>query len=473
MERADIAIVGGGFAGLATAARAVELGLKPVVLEKGLDADYLCNSRVSGGFVHIALRDPTDPAAELSETIGSITGGFADKELAGMIASQGSRLIEWLRGKGVKFIRVGARPVGHFVMAPPRTVQSGLSWKGRGPDGLIRLLTRSIDVGGGEIRLGSKARNLIMADGKCVGVEFERNGEVGEIAAAAIMIADGGFQANQELLRQFITSKPEQLQQRNARSGTGDGLSMARNVGAKIVGTDCFYGHVLSRDAFTDDRLWPYPQLDSVAVSGIVVDKSGRRIVDEGLGGTYMANALARRDNPADAVAIFDNDVWEGPAADMSNPPATNPTLKIHNATMFTANSVAELAARAGLPADALSETVSGYNDALKSDRLEQLQPPRTVKGGQHLAVKRPYGIARPPFFAVPLCPGITYTMGGIAVDADARVLDTAGQPIAGLFAAGATTGGLEGGPTVGYVGGISKALILGIKAAECVARDR
>ncbi len=63
--------------------------------------------------------------------------------------------------------------------------------------------------------------------------------------------------------------------------------------------------------------------------------------------------------------------------------------------------------------------------------------------------------------------------MGGIAVDGGACVLDHADRPIPGLYAAGSTTGGLEGGGPAGYTGGLTKALVLGLLAAESAAKDR
>ena len=82
--------------------------------------------------------------------------------------------------------------------------------------------------------------------------------------------------------------------------------------------------------------------------------------------------------------------------------------------------------------------------------------------------------ICRPPFYAVPLCAGITYTMGGVAVDAQARVLHSAGRPIEGLYAAGGTIGGLEGGPFTGYTGGLAKALVFGrIAGGSIIGRNR
>jgi fumarate reductase flavoprotein subunit len=72
---------------------------------------------------------------------------------------------------------------------------------------------------------------------------------------------------------------------------------------------------------------------------------------------------------------------------------------------------------------------------------------------------------------AIPICPGITYTMGGLAIDERAQVIDTRGEVIPGLLAAGATTGGLEGGENAVYLGGLIKAGVFGLIAAEQAAR--
>ena len=70
----------------------------------------------------------------------------------------------------------------------------------------------------------------------------------------------------------------------------------------------------------------------------------------------------------------------------------------------------------------------------------------------------------------MPICVAITNCMGGIVVDGDGRVLDKSDKPIPGLYAAGSTVGGLDGGPHAGYVGGLVKATI-GLRAAGAIAR--
>jgi fumarate reductase flavoprotein subunit len=122
------------------------------------------------------------------------------------------------------------------------------------------------------------------------------------------------------------------------------------------------------------------------------------------------------------------------------------------------------LAAKAKIDVAGLLATVASYNDSVKNGTTEKLAPARTT------TPMPPFPIAKPPFKAMPVCAGITYTMGGIAIDGDARALDAHNRPIPGLFAAGAACGGLEGGKYTGYTGGLSKASIFGLIAAETIA---
>ena len=75
----DLIIIGGGLAGLTTANRAAELGLRPVVLEQGSDERYPCNSRYAGGLVHVAFKDMAQDADALHDAIEGVTGGQTDQ----------------------------------------------------------------------------------------------------------------------------------------------------------------------------------------------------------------------------------------------------------------------------------------------------------------------------------------------------------------------------------------------------------
>jgi fumarate reductase flavoprotein subunit len=74
---------------------------------------------------------------------------------------------------------------------------------------------------------------------------------------------------------------------------------------------------------------------------------------------------------------------------------------------------------------------------------------------------------------AIPIVAGITFTMGGLLVNPSAQVLDEAERPIPGLYAAGGTMGGLQGGPRIGVAGGWSEASTFALLAVEHVAAGR
>lgn len=78
--------------------------------------------------------------------------------------------------------------------------------------------------------------------------------------------------------------------------------------------------------------------------------------------------------------------------------------------------------------------------------------------------------IAKPPFYAVPVVAGITYTMGGISINVNTQVLRADGSPIDGLYAAGIAAGGLEGGPQIGYVAGLARCGVTALRSAEHIA---
>ena len=187
-----------------------------------------------------------------------------------------------------------------------------------------------------------------------------------------------------------------------------------------------------------NDGLWPYPQIDAVATAAVVVDRDGRRILDEGLGGISITNDLARLDDPLCGTVICDAPIWRPPARRRKSRPT---------------RSCSPAAARCTAPkrwrswpklplcrSTALIETIAAYNDAIRDNRLATLSPKRSTRSGQ------PRRIETPPFFAIPICAGITNTMGGIAIDGHGRVKRPDGSTIAGLYAAGGATGGLEGG---------------------------
>jgi succinate dehydrogenase/fumarate reductase flavoprotein subunit len=457
-----LAAIGGGFAGLCAAVRGAELGLRTAVLEAGTDDAYRCSSRWAGGIFHVSYHDVKLLPDALLAAINRQTGSAADPELAAAIAADAGRTVDWLARQGAAFTQ--ASPIGwhRFTLAPPRAPLAGQDWQGRGPDRLLGALRRRLEERRGCFLLGTRAASLRRERGRVVGVAAQKDGTPLDIDADAVVIADGGFPANAELFRKYIGPRPDRVLMRHAGTARGDGLQMAAEAGAALVGLDRFYGHLLSRDAMANTGLWPYPQIDAVATAAIVVDRRGHRILDEGLGGIAITNELARLDDPLCATVICDAALWETAGKAAQIPP--NPQLLAGGGTLHRGDTIDALAEAAGLPPHDLAETVAVYNDAVRTNRLERLSPRRSTRSGT------PQPIESAPFLAIPICAGITNTMGGIAIDGHGRVKRPDGSLIPALYAAGGATGGLEGGGALGYVGGLIKACVFGLRVAEHAA---
>jgi fumarate reductase flavoprotein subunit len=196
------------------------------------------------------------------------------------------------------------------------------------------------------------------------------------------------------------------------------------------------------------------------------VGPDGKRFTDEGLGGVCMANGIAGLPDPLSAMLIVDDAIWRTEGAITTALPA-NPFMSDAGGDIISAPDIATLAACAGLPADVLAQTIRDYGRAVESKDFARLAVPRSI--GRH----DPMPIRTPPFHAIPLCAGITGTMGGVVINEHAQALRPDGSVFPGLYAVGTPVAGLEGGSRAGYVGGLSKAFVLGLLAAEHMAAAR
>jgi fumarate reductase flavoprotein subunit len=420
--------------------------------------------------VNFAHSSPMQPPGELVEAIMADTEDHADPALAAALAGTAGTAVTWLEKQGVTFVKRVVQGKESMMLSPPRSLEAGLDWQGRGCDRLLQILTQNLKAAGGDVHLKSRATSLVMRDGRCAGVTAETPTGAKTIEARAVVLADGGFQGNAEMVGQYICKQPDKLVQRSAGTGRGDAIRMAAAVGAKLVDMDRFYGHLQSASAFDNPKLWPYPSLDGLAGAGILVDRSGSRVFDEGVGGVTLSNLIAGLDDPLSLAILFDTALWESVGKDDVVPP--NPFLPQAGAVIHSADNLEALAQKAGLPAQALADTVTSYNAAMRDRAYDRLEPRRSP--GRRFGVIRnspvripPRPIEQPPFYLVPICVGISCTLGGVAIDPYARALSREGRPIEGLYAAGSTSGGIEGGPIAGYIGGLAKALCSGFLAAE------
>ena len=439
-------IVGGGLAGMVAARRLQQLGVAATVLEKGNVEGGIGNVVISGGLFHIAWQPPDVPADMKRRHLIAETAGEIDPELALALAQESDHLIPWLEAEGVEMRPKTDDPASRWTLWPFRAGPGRRLMPDLGPSRAMQHLYRRFVGAGGDLRLGVTAHTLEPGAGLWR-VAYRSGSGDGSAEAACVLFADGGFQANKELLSRYVGPNAGLCLLRASTSGTGDGLRMLLENGADAVGLGRVYGHLVSIDALTSDELWPFPHLDELCLAGLVVTRYGGRVpVDTSAVG--LVTRMARSDDPRGFIAVFDEDLWNSShARGKLGLPAPNPELIKRGARMFSSPTLAGLAEQLGMEPDRLLTAVADHNSVRVDAPLESA-----------------------PFHAVPIVPGITFTMGGVKIGPNAEVRRPSGEPIHGLYAAGSTVGGIQGGPDGGYVGGLATAATFGFIAASSIA---
>lgn len=446
---ADVVVVGGGLAGWIAAASARESGARVALVESSPKAEGDGNSVISGGVLHANLDDPRSPPAAMVEKILRSTGGEASRAVATAWATNAARAVAWIETHGAAMMSSSDQPYRAKVFAPVKPTVPGLNGAPYGTAQFLRSLAAAFRAAGGTIVQPARAVGLDRGDTSRWRL---RLADGSTLDAQAVILADGGFQANPALVSQHIGS--DRLKLRATPSSVGDGLAMGLANGAATAQMRGFYGHLLHRLALTRDDLWPYPILDILGMVGLIVGPDGRRVVDEGISGVRSTNAIAWSAAPEGYWLIFDEAAWNAEGRFGETP--CNPYLVDQGAGPVSAATIEGLAAGIGVDPGLLADAVA----AVRADPAGA-QPPRRGR----------ISLDHPPFHALPIVAGISFTFGGLKIDGDARVLDAADAPIEGLYAAGGTAAGLHGGPDVGYAGGLLEAAVFGLLAGEHAGR--
>jgi fumarate reductase flavoprotein subunit len=458
--RWDVIVVGAGLAGFTSALRAAEAGLKVLLIDKSEQPLGDGNSLMASGSLRAGGKNPKSDPAELYRFV--MSEGIGRPDLVQAWAATCSRAIDWLVSVGVGVVetspgRVWLDQESEISFAP-------VYKKDVGSRALTQLKARFSSSGGCHWG-GAEALRLIVEQNHVLGLLARKDDSEIELRSRATILCTGGFSANKEMLRRYVGAHADQCKLRGSRQCTGDGLRMALEIGAKAVNLQYFYGHLIARNALTDDRFWPYPRLDSFIDEGILIDASGRRFVDEGRGDVAVANEIARSDDVTGVTLIFDHASWsaarEKPSSSSKAIPSSNPWLWENDAEIFCDATVSGLAETLGVSAAELVGTIDRYNQAVAANDTLSLPIVRTGDPK----------ILRPPFYGLRVVPGITFTMGGVAVNGRCEALNRYDVPILGIYAAGDAIGGLMGGYKGGYTGGLMQAVVTGILAGENAAQ--
>ena len=464
----DVAVLGGGNAGLCAAISASQQAARVVEIESAPREFRGGNSRHTRNLrcMHDAPTDIlTDVYSEDEFVIDLIrvTGGKTDEALARLAVRESAACPRWIRSVGGRL-----QPSLRGTLHLGRTNAFFLG----GGKALMNSYYAAAERLGVRVLYDAEVVGLDVVDGRfrSASIRFTadrgkaKTGGATALAARAAVLAAGGFEANLDWLREIWGDAADNFIIRGTPYNTGMVLRQMLDCGAQPVGdpTECHAIAVDARAPKFDGGI--VTRLDSVPL-GIVVNGEGRRFYDEGEDYWPKRYAIWGRliaQQPGQiAFSIVDAKVSRHFMPSVFPPKA--------------ANSIGELAPMLGLAADRVAETVAVFNRAVRKGAFDHtaLDDCRTVgltPNKTHWAQR----LDTPPFWGYPLRPGITFTYLGVKVDANARVQMSDGRPTVNVFAAGEIMAGNILGR--GYVAGVGMTIgtvfgrIAGREAAACAA---
>ena len=418
----DIVIIGAGGAGMTAAIDATQAGKKVILLEKMPYAGGN-TTKATGGMnaaeTHYQAEQGIEDSVE-QFVEDTMKGGhdLNNRDLVTIMAQNSASAIDWLDSIGAPLPKVS-----FSGGATNKRIHAPEDGSGVGAFLVTRFLNK-IDELGIDVMYNTTATSLMTLDGKVTGVMAESPDAYYTINAKAVILATGGFGNNQsmivhyrdDLLGTVTTSAP---------GVTGDGIVMAEAVGADLVDINQIQLHP------TVEQSTSMLITESVRGDGaILVNQEGRRFINELLT-RDVVSAGELEQTGSYAYIIFDQNLRDGLKA-----------IEKYVSTGITVQSdtIEGLAEQLDIDPATLADTLRKWNQYV----ADQNDPDFGRDTGMDA------DLSKAPYYAIKIAPGIHHTMGGVKINTQAQVIDTEGNPIPGLFAAGEVCGGVHGGNRIG-----------------------
>lgn len=429
-KETDVVVIGGGGAGFAAAVSAKEAGADVILLEKL--ASVGGNTLISGG-------EYAAPANELQEKEGiedskeqfakDVEEAGGDPELIKVLADHATEDAYWLRDD------IGVEWLDSLMFFGGHSVKRSLIPAAHTGNELIKNYLNKSEELGIEVQTEADVKEILAEDGKIAGVRVETaDGEM-IVKAKSVVIASGGFGANDEMTYEFDNEIDEHVLSTNSPGATGDGILMAEELGADTVDMEKIQLYPIC-DVETGKLLYCG---DTRLVGGaLLVNKEGNRFVEEL--GTRREISMAIKDQ-TDYVGYL---LWDETSNETTGTMASNPQEAeslFERGLMVKADTLEELAEHFDIDKDVLLETVATFNE--NSAKEEDPEFNLRMLGWQ---------VKDAPFYMMKAAPAVHHTMGGLKINTEAQVLNKDGEWIDGLYAAGEVTGGIHGSNRLGSV---------------------
>jgi succinate dehydrogenase/fumarate reductase flavoprotein subunit len=439
-EEADLLIVGASIGGLAAAVMVADRGGRAIVVERGKDlgggAGAEAESIAAAGSRFQRAAGIDDAPSTLADDILAAARHHIEPDVVSALAAQGGPIVAWIAdrcGSGVEVL-AGLRAPGHSA---PRIHSVGA----KGGAGLVADLARAVGRHTHvSVRTGAAVDRLVRDEGgavRGVTVRGDRRGAPHALGGR-VLLACGGFVSDDTLVGTHAPALAS-LPYQGAGRADGEGLRLGLEVGAS---TRHMSGGIVTPFLAMPSAVAVTVPL--VELGAVLVNQAGRRFADET--GESLTLACAVRSQPGRmAYLLFDERIAaEARAADPYFAHVVLPRSGRRAATL------PDLAKQFELDASGLALTIDTFNANLEL-------------GGDPFGRERFGGPLNPPFHAIRVTGARRQTLGGLAVDASARVLDGAGCPVWGLYAAGGAAVGLGGDGTEGALAGTDALTALGL----------
>src|SRR5688572_28596384 len=462
MDRYDVIVVGGGNAALCAALAAAESVKKVLVLERAPEEEAGGNSRFTAGLFRLAYRGPDDLKTlitdlsdeEIANTdfgtyteeqflddMARVTEYRCDPDLTELLVKNSLATVRWMRQRGVRFTAAWGRQAfkigGRFKFWGGLTVEA----VGGGP-GLVESLTQIAKKAGIEIWYGARAISLIADDAGVHGITGKKDGKTFQAGSKAVVLAAGGFQANTEWRTRYMGPGWEPAKVGGTRFNTGDAIRMALDIGAAA------HGNWSGCHAVAWDR--NAPETGDLAVGdgfqkhsypwGVYLNADGKRFVDEGAdfrNYTYAKYGRVILGQPKQfAWQIFDAKVRQ----------QLRDEYKIRQVTKVTGNTLEELCSKLDdTDGEAALKELKEYNAAVQTEIPfnPNIKDGRCTRNLKINKTNWANTLDTPPFEAYAVTCGITFSFGGLKINLQGQVINSDGELIPGLYAAGELVGGI------------------------------